>query len=92
MLRPGWMPASCWSCCAGRSTEPELEQVTEGWPLAMDIMTFRHDALARLTHRLAASPDLLGAFSVDSDEPAIDLHSVHHLLKMVDRAPVTRPP
>ena len=71
---------------------PELERVTERWPLAMDIMTFRHDAIARLTHRLAVSQDLFGTFSVDSDEPAIDLHSVHHLLKVVDGAPLTRPP
>ena len=71
---------------------PDLERVTEGWPLAMDIMTFRHDAAARLTNRLATSWELFGALSANSDEPAIDLHSVHHLLKVVDGVPLTRPP
>ena len=71
---------------------PNLARVTEGWPLAMDIMTFRHDAIARITHRLAASPDLFGALLVSSREPAIDLHSVHHLLKVVNGAPLIRPP
>ena len=71
---------------------PDLARVTEGWPLTMDIMTFRHDAIARITHRLAASPDLFGALSVSSREPAIDLHSVHHLLKVVNGAPLIRPP
>ena len=71
---------------------PTLRRVTGGWPLAMDIMTFRHDAAARLTHRLVASPGLFGAFAVDGDAPAIDLRSVHHLLKVVNGAPLTRPP
>ncbi|MDD9980496.1 MAG: hypothetical protein OXU81_03910, partial [Gammaproteobacteria bacterium] len=71
---------------------PDLERVTEGWPLAMDIMTIRHDAIARITHRLATSRELFGALSANSDEPAIDLHSVHHLLKVVDGGPLTRPP
>ena len=70
---------------------PALERVTAGGPLAMDIMTFRHDVVARLIHRIAASPELFGALDGTSDEPAIDLHSVHHLLKVVNRAPLTRP-
>ena len=70
---------------------PALAQITAGWPLAMDIMTFRHDVVARLTHRIACSPELFGAFDRSSDEPAIDLASVHHLLKVVNGAPLTRP-
>ncbi len=70
---------------------PALERVTAGGPLAMDIMTLRHDVVARLTHRIATSPELFGALYGTSDEPAIDLHSVHHLLKVVNRAPLTRP-
>ena len=70
---------------------PDLERATDGWPLAMDIMTFRHDAVARLTHRLATSRDLFGALSASSGEPAIDFHSVHHLLKVVDGVPLIRP-
>ena len=71
---------------------PDLERVTDGWPLAMDIMTFRHDTVARLTHRLATSRELFGALAGNSDKPAIDLHSVHHLLKVVDGVPLIRPP
>ena len=70
---------------------PALERVTAGGPLAMDIMTLRHDVVARLTHRIAASPELFGALDGTSDDPAIDLHSVHHLLKVVNRTPLTRP-
>ncbi len=70
---------------------PALERVTAGGPLAMDIMTLRHDVVARLIHRIAASPELFGALDGTSDEPAIDLHSVHHLLKVVNHAPLTRP-
>ena len=64
---------------------PDLERATAGWPLAMDMMTFRHEAVAGLASRIAASPELLGGFDPNSDEPAIDIHSVHHLLKVVKR-------
>ena len=68
-----------------------LAQVTAGWPLAMDIMTYRHDTTSRLAHRLVGSPELFGEIDRSSRAPAIDLHSVHHLLKMVNGAPLTRP-
>ncbi len=71
---------------------PDLERATAGWPLAMDIMTFRHEAAARLTQKVAADPDLFGALGGQADEPAIDIHSVHHLLKVVNGAPLRRPP
>ena len=70
---------------------PDLERATAGWPLAMDIMTFRHEAVARLTQMVAADPELLGALDGQADEPAIDIHSVHHLLKVVNGAPLRRP-
>ena len=70
---------------------PDLERATATWPLAMDIMTLRHDVAARLTRRIAASPELFGALDRSSAEPAVDLHSVHHLLKVVNGAPLERP-
>ena len=70
---------------------PDLERATAGWPLAMDIMTFRHEAAARLTQKVAADPDLFGALDGQGDEPAIDIQSVHHLLKAVNGAPLLRP-
>ena len=68
-----------------------LERATAGWPLAMDIMTFRHEVVAGLTGRIAASPELFGELDSSSGEPAIDVRSVHHLLKVVNGAPLRRP-
>lgn len=70
---------------------PDLERATAGWPIAMDIMTFRHDTFARLTRRMAASGELFGGFAESAEEPAIDLQSTHHLLKVVNGATLTRP-
>ena len=69
----------------------DLRRTTAGWPLAMDIMTFRHEANARLVRRIAATPELFGGFDASPDEPAIDVRSVHHLLKIVNGAPLRRP-
>ena len=70
---------------------PDLEQATAAWPIAMDIMTSRHDTLARLTRLAATSEALFGGFAERSREPVIDLRSAHHLLKVVNGAPLTRP-
>ncbi len=70
---------------------PDLERATAGWPLAMDLMTFRHEVLAGLTSQAAASPELFGEFDSGSDAPAVDIRSVHHLLKVVNGAPLRRP-
>jgi predicted dehydrogenase len=58
-------------------------------PIAMEMMTGRHDATARLMRRLVATADVLGAFA--DDGPVIDLEGVHHLEKLVDGAPLRRP-
>ena len=70
---------------------PDLERATAGGPLAMDIMTFRHEVVAGLTSRIAASRELFGELDLSGDEPAIDIRSVHHLLKVVNGAPLRRP-
>ena len=70
---------------------PDLERATAGGPLAMDVMTFRHEVVAGLAARLAASRELFGEFDTSSDEPAIDIRSAHHLLKVVNGAPLRRP-
>ena len=57
-------------------------------PLAMEMMTGRHDATARLMKRLVAE-DVLGSFAADG--LAIELEGVHHLEKLVDGAPLRRP-
>ena len=70
---------------------PDLERATAGWPLALDVMTFRHEAVAGLAARLAASRELFGELDAGADEPAIDVRSAHHLLKSVNGAPLRRP-
>jgi predicted dehydrogenase len=70
----------------------DLEHVRaslEGWPLAADIMTARHDAAAGLVKRLVGVPTLFGTFGEDG--PAIEQDSVHYLEKLVDGAPLRRP-
>src|SRR3989454_5217914 len=61
----------------------------EGWPLAAEIMTGRHDVAAGLVKRLVGVPVLFGAFR--DDGLAIEQESVHHLEKLVDGAPLRRP-
>ena len=60
-----------------------------GWPLAMEIMTGRHDVAGRLLARLVHARAVLGDFR--DEAPAIELASVHHLAKTVDGAPLRRP-
>jgi predicted dehydrogenase len=60
-----------------------------GWPLAMEIMTGRHDIAARLLKRVVDSAQVFG--DLRSDGPAIETASVHHLEKLVDGAPLRRP-
>jgi predicted dehydrogenase len=59
------------------------------WPLAMEIMTGRHDVAARLLKRLVDAPDVFGDFRAEA--PAVEMESVHHLEKLVDGAPLRRP-
>jgi predicted dehydrogenase len=73
-------------------TAADLEDVgasLSGWPLAVEIMTGRHDVAARLLARLVHAPPVFGVFR--DETPAIELASVHHLAKTVDGAPLRRP-
>src|SRR5437899_12705654 len=76
-----------------RLVEPaDLEHVRaslEGWPLAAEIMTGRHDVAAGLVRKLVGTPALFGAFR--DDGVAIEQEGVHHLEKLVDGAPLRRP-
>ena len=60
-----------------------------GPPLAMEIMTGRHDVAARLLKRVVDAPRVFGEFRTDG--AAIETASVHHLEKLVDGAPLRRP-
>jgi hypothetical protein len=59
--------------------------------LAMDIMTNKHDTIARLRREIVHDPTLFGAFQTDGDLPCVEIGSVHHLAKLVNGAPLQRP-
>ena len=69
-----------------------LHEVTTATPLAMDIMTERHEIATRVQQALAARPEIFGRFRIDGSEPAIEIESVHHLYKVVNQRPLVRPP
>jgi len=60
-------------------------------PLAMDIMTERHEIANRVQKALADRPEVFGHFRTDGTEPAIQMESVHHLYKIVNQRPLVRP-
>jgi predicted dehydrogenase len=68
-----------------------LREVTATPPLAMDIMTERHEIANRLQHALARRAAVFGDFRIEGDEPAIAIRSVHHLYKLVNKQPLQRP-
>ena len=67
----------------------DLRPSLAGWPLAMEIMTGRHDLATRLVKRVVDTPGVFGDFRRDG--PAIETASIHHLEKTVDGAPLRRP-
>ncbi len=62
-------------------------------PLAVEMMTGRHEITARLAERLVREADVFGRFADGgADEPGIEITSIHHLEKTVDGRPLRRPP
>ena len=68
-----------------------LREVTASAPLAMDIMTERHEVANRVQRALVQQPAVFGDFRLDGDQPAIAIRSVHHLCKRVNNRPLQRP-
>ena len=68
-----------------------LRDATRGAPLAMDIMTERHQVANRLQKALTGQPEIFGQFRTGGAEPAIAMRSVHHLYKIVNDRPLVRP-
>lgn len=68
-----------------------LREVTASAPLAMDIMTERHEIANRVQRALVQQPAVFGDFRIDGDQPAIAIRSVHHLYKRVNNRPLQRP-
>ncbi|MBT5082652.1 MAG: hypothetical protein HOK21_08870 [Rhodospirillaceae bacterium] len=71
---------------------PHLNAITEAAPLAVDIMTGRHDAFAALRNRIIRTPSVFGTLGEDRSQPALEFTSRHHFLKLVDGRPLQRPP
>jgi predicted dehydrogenase len=71
---------------------PLLKQAASTAPLAMDIMTERHEIATRVQKALCDRPAVFGRFRTDDAQPAIELESVHHLYKLVNQRPLVRPP
>jgi len=71
--------------------EDKLRQVAATSPLAMDIMTERHQIASRLQRALARNSAVFGEYRRDSNDPAIYFKSVHHLYKIVNNRPLVRP-
>lgn len=74
-----------------KKDESRMRQVTATKPLAMDIMTERHQIASRLQRALAKDPEIFGDFRHDDNEPAIYFKSIHHLYKIVNNRPLIRP-
>lgn len=70
---------------------PRVEKVVKAHPLALDMMTERHDVGHKILHALCHNKAVFGEFDVTADEPAIEMLSVHHLFKLVNGAPLIRP-
>jgi len=78
---------------AGPDGLDDVRHVLSGPPLAMEIMTGRHEITATLLERLVRETDVFGRFrDGEQGEAAISLASVHHLAKVVNGAPLRRPP
>jgi hypothetical protein len=61
--------------------------------LLLDIMTERHEITTMLQKELSTFPDVFGEQEKGSKEdPAVTKESVHHFSKLVNGAPLQRPP
>jgi predicted dehydrogenase len=74
---------------AGPDGIGDVEHILAGGPPAIEIMTGRHELTSLLTERLIGDPEVFGAFA---DGESITLGGVHHLAKLVNGAPLRRPP
>lgn len=68
-----------------------VEKVATSRPLAIDMMTERHDIGHRIMRALCQDASVFGRFQTTGPEPGISMLSVHHLFKLVNGQPLTRP-
>jgi predicted dehydrogenase len=69
----------------------DVRHVLSGGTRVMEMMTGRHATTSRVAERLVGEPEIFGGFD-EGEGPVIRLASVHHLEKVVNGAPLRRPP
>jgi predicted dehydrogenase len=70
----------------------DLRHLLAEGPLAVEMMTGRHEITSILVGKLVGERELFGDFKVDGGRPAIEISGVHHLEKRVNGQPLRRPP
>jgi predicted dehydrogenase len=70
----------------------DVRHVLSGGARVMEMMTSRHASTATIANRLVGDRDVFGEFARGDAGAAIALNSVHHLEKVVNGAPLRRPP
>jgi len=70
----------------------DLRHVVGGGPLAVEMMTGRHEITSILVGKLVREGELFGDFDIAGGRPAIEISGVHHLEKRVHGQPLRRPP
>src|SRR4030095_11668016 len=99
-LRAGWMRQLHDAGLAVLADKPwltgpegleDVRHVLRGGPVAMEMMTGRHEIATAIEARLVAEPGVFGGWADDARGPAIRLESVHHLDKRVNGGPLRRP-
>jgi predicted dehydrogenase len=77
---------------AGPEGLDDLRHTLSGGPLAVEIMTGRHEIASRLTRKLVGETEVFGGFDDEGmGKPAIEISGVHHLEKTVNGVPLRRP-
>jgi predicted dehydrogenase len=72
--------------------EATLAAAEEKRLVAYDVMTERYEVTTILQKELVADPEVAGAIGPGTEEaPAIEMQSVHHIMKVVAGAPNLRP-
>ena len=77
---------------AGPAGLDDLRHVLAGGPLAVEMMTGRHEITSILVGKLVRERELLGGLDIAGGRPAIEISGVHHLEKRVNGQPLRRPP
>ena len=77
---------------AGAGGLEDLRHTLSDGPLAVEMMTGRHDVTSILTGKLVREDEVFGGFDAEAaGKPTIEISSAHHLEKRVNGQPLRRP-